>query len=107
MINNFVVPNIRGRFEERNNGRLGRAWWVQDGAPAHQATAMTARMNKLFGNQIVSLGQEHEWPPRSPGSYPIRFVLVEGYIKAQVYKTPTANIDELREQITNEFAALR
>ena len=26
--NNFVVPNIRGRFQERNNGRLGRGWCV-------------------------------------------------------------------------------
>jgi hypothetical protein len=38
MIDNFVVPNIRGRFEERNNGRLARGWWIQDGAPAHASS---------------------------------------------------------------------
>ncbi len=74
----FFVPNIRGRFEERNNGRLARGWWVQDGAPAHLARTVTARLNELLGKRIVSPGQEHEWPPRSP-----------------VYKTPPANVDEL------------
>ena len=28
-------------------------------------------------------------------------------IKGQVYETPPANVDELQERITNEFAALR
>ena len=75
MIDNFVVPNIRGRFEERNNGRLARGWWVQDGARAHRARAVTARLNELFGNRIVSLGQEHEWAPRSPDLTPLDFFL--------------------------------
>jgi hypothetical protein len=104
MIDNFVVPNIRDRFEERNNGRLARGWWVQDGAPAHRV--VTARLNELFGNRIVSLGQEHKWPPRSPDLTPLDFFLW-GYIKGQVYKTLPANVDELQEWITNEFAALR
>ena len=106
MIDNFVVPNIRGRFEERNNGCLARGWWVQDGAPAHRARAVTARLNELFGNRIVSLGREYEWPPRCTDLTPLDFFLW-GYIKGQVYKTPPANVDELRERITNEFAALR
>jgi hypothetical protein len=72
----------------------------------HRARAVTARLNELFGNRIVSLGQEHEWPPRSPDLTPLDFFLW-GYIKGQVYKTPPANVDELRERITNEFAALR
>ena len=86
MIDNFVVPNIRGRFKERNNGHLATGMWVQDGAPAHRARAVTARLNELFGNRIVSLGQEHEWPPRSPDLTPLDFFLW-GYIKGQVYKT--------------------
>ena len=106
MIDNFVVPNIRGRFEGRNNGRLGRGWWVQDGAPVHRARAVTAWLNELFGNRMVSLEQKHKWPPPFPDLTPLNFFLW-GYIKGDVFKTSPANIDELRERFANEFVAFR
>ena len=106
MIDNFVVSNIRGIFEGRSNGRLGGGWWVQDGAPAHQARAVTARLNELFGNRMVSLEQKHKWLPRFPDLTPLNFFLW-CYIKGHVFKTSPANNDELRERFANGFVAFR
>jgi len=39
------------------------------------ALYVTERLSELFGDQIVSLNQQVEWPPRSPDLTPCDFFL--------------------------------
>jgi len=64
------------------------------------------RLQELFGPQIVSLGQQQEWPPRSPDLTPCDFFLW-GYLKSKIFTTPPADIIELRRRIINEFQLLQ
>ena len=73
MINDFVVPNIRIRFDARFNERLARGWWIQDGAPGHRAPSVTERLQDLFGSDRS--GSDREWSPRSPYLSPLDFFL--------------------------------
>ena len=52
------------RFEEN-------IWWFQEGALCHQLRAVSNRLRELFGNQLISLNREIEWPPRSPEFNPV------------------------------------
>ena len=100
IIDNFVVPN--SRFEERDNGRLGRGWCVQDGPPAHRARAETSSAEPALWKSDSIARQEHKWPPRSPDLTPLDFLWGQG---PDFQNTP--NVDELRERIANEYVALR
>ena len=60
----------------------------------------------MFGNnRVIGLGQDVEWPPRSPDMTPRDFVLW-GYLKDKVFSTSTQNIDVLRQRIVDTFNAL-
>lgn len=106
MLDEFVVPNIRNQLGMGNNGRFTRGWWIQDAAPAHRAEEVVQRLRQLFGNRVIALGFEHEWPPRSCDLSPLDFFLW-GYLKNQVYKTVPTSLDDLRERIRHEFAVLK
>lgn len=81
-------------------------WWIQDGAPAHRARAVMQRLRQLFPRRLVCLGEPQEWPPRSPDLTPLDFFLW-GYLKAKVYTTVPANLQDLEARITREIVALR
>ena len=83
-----------------------RVWWAQDGAPCHCSRAVTERLTQLFSDRVVSLHRDVERPPRSPDLMPLDFFLW-GYLKAKVYTTPPANLDEIRRRITREMDDLR
>jgi len=108
MINNQVVPEMMERFQYNLFGEVlfEDQWWFQDGAGAHRARAVMDRLQELFGPQIVSLGQQQEWPPRSPDLTPCDFFLW-GYLKSKIFTTPPADIFELRRTIINEFQLLQ
>ena len=106
MLNNQVVPVIQQRYGMQRNGAIPRKWWFQDGAPAHRLRAVTTRLQELFPNRVISLGQPHEWPPRSPDLTPLDFFLW-GYVKDRVYRQPPRNLRTLQQSITREIDALR
>ena len=82
-------------------------WWAQDGAPAHRLIEVRVRLNKVFGNnQVIGLGHDVEWPPRSPDLTPCDFFLW-GYLNDKVFSTSPQNIDVLRQRIVDTFNALR
>ena len=57
------------------------------------------RLYQLFLDQIISLGRDHEWPPRSLDLTPLDF-FVWGYLKNK------ANLADLRQRITMEVAQI-
>ena len=109
MIDNQVVPFLdQGfpRFRRQANGQFRHLWWVQDGAPAHRRIIVRDRLRDLFGNRVIALNHVIEWPPRSPDLTPLDFFLW-GYLKARVYTTPPANLNDLQQKIIREVNILR
>ncbi|XP_041477271.1 uncharacterized protein LOC121425309 [Lytechinus variegatus] len=78
----------------------------EDGAPCHRSRDVTERLTQLFGDRVISLDQEVEWPPRSPDMTPLDFFLW-GWLKANVYTTPPDTLDDIKEKITHEIDVLR
>ena len=65
------------------------------------------RLREIFGNRVVGIHFDTEWPPRSPDTTPCDFFMW-GYLKSKVYGNhPPHNIDDLRQRIINEFNSLR
>ena len=107
MIDEEVVPALDGIVRyHRRNGRFQRLCWAQDGAPCHRTRAVTDRLTELFGGLVIALRQAVEWPPRSPDLTPLDFFLW-GHLKAKVYVTSPANLEDLRRRITVRMEELR
>ncbi len=75
MINNDVIPQLEHHFERQIQGTFRNLWWVQDGAPAHRLIAVWERLRELFGQRVIALHHNVEWPPRSPNLTPCDFFL--------------------------------
>ena len=73
MINTHVVPELHRIFGRMANGGIRRAWWFQDGAPAHRRIIVRDRLRHLFNNRVVGIGHAQEWPARSPDLTPMDF----------------------------------
>jgi len=86
MINDCVVPDMRITFQYDLFGDVAfpNNWWFQDGAGAHRLRAVTVRLRELFGDQVVSLYHDREWPARSPDLTPCDYFLW-GYVKSRVF----------------------
>lgn len=106
MINDFVVPEMDQIFPRQRRGAFRRVWWAQDGAPAHRLIAVRNRLAELFGNRVIALFHQVEWPARSPDLTPCDFFLW-GHLKGKVFTTPPANIQELRARLVDEVNHLR
>lgn len=96
MIDNMLRPALQNRAE---------MWFQQDGATAHTARATLNLLQQLFGDRIISKGSQFAWPPRSPDLSAPDFFLW-GYLKERVYRNKPRSIEELKENIRNEIAAL-
>lgn len=55
---------------------------------------------------MIGLDHDPEWPPRSPDLNPLDFFLW-GYLKARVYITPPASIQDLENRIRAEIQTLK
>jgi len=78
--------------------RLDEMYFQQDGAPAHRHGASLHFLRQHFGNNLISLNTNFEWPPRSPDLTPLDY-FVWGVVKYQVYQKPTRTLPELRQRI--------
>ena len=79
--------------------RYKRLTFQQDGAPAHYALDVRAWLDEKFPNRWIGRRGPTEWPPRSPDLTPCDFFLW-GYLKERVYRERPANIQDLRDRIT-------
>lgn len=107
VIDNQVVPDLIQHYGQQRNGAIRNVWFFQDGAPAHTARVIHARLQELFPNRVVGKGHPVPWPPRSPDLTPCDYFLW-GYIQGEVYAPgPPASLQELRQRITGAVTALR
>lgn len=73
-------------------------WLQHDGAPPHKARRVTEYLHNTFANRWIGINGPIEWAPKSPDLTPLDYFLW-GTLKNQVYKTPTRNLDHLKEKI--------
>ena len=57
--------------------------------------AVRVKINQLFGETVLSLHSNTEWPPRYPGLTPCDFFLW-GYLKDKVFRTPPRKSERQR-----------
>ena len=91
MLNDQIVRALAEHYVLQANGTFLRVWWAQDGTPAHRRIVVMERLQQLFLDRIISLGRDHEWPPKSPDLTPLEF-FVWGYLKSKVCLTQPANL---------------
>ena len=107
LLNGEVVPLMAVllgiQFHEHGFQRL---WWVQDGIPYYRLLAVRGRLNQLFGERVLSLHNNTEWPPGSTDLTPFNFFLI-CYLKDKVFGTPPESLSVLRRRIINECNVLR
>ena len=93
-------------FQRQAGGAFRNLSWLQDGAPAHRLFAARERLRELFGQHVIALYHNMEWPPRSPDLTPCDFFLW-GYLKSKVYISPPVDLTDLQNRISNKVDALR
>lgn len=97
MIQNFLVPQLQEEDQQ--------IWFQQDGATAHTARATMRLLREYFPDRIISKNGDLRWPPRSPDLTAPDFFLW-GYLKEKVYVNKPRTLQELKNNIRDEIAAI-
>lgn len=78
-------------------------YFQQDGASAHYSLQARRWLDSHLPGRWIGRRGPIEWPPRSPDLTPPDFFLW-GYVKSVVFQTPPANLDILKQRITECIA---
>ena len=97
MSQNFLRPKL-GELEED-------VWFQQDGATAHTSRRSLSVLREMFPGHLISLRGDIGWPARSPDLTPCDFFLW-GYLKVKVYARRPGTIEQLKEAVRQEVAAI-
>jgi hypothetical protein len=103
MLNESILPSLELAYT-RNQSR--QVWFQQDGAPAHRRNIVKDKLREVFGQRVLALGFDVEWPPRSPDLTPCDFFLW-GYVKSLVFETQPPTLEILRERVEDAFERLK
>lgn len=98
MLAHFVLPKMREKG-------LENFWFQQDGATCHTAHATMDYLRRKFPGRVVSKNGDIDWPPRSPDLTAPDFFLW-GFLKSKVYANKPKTIEELKDNIQAEMAAI-
>lgn len=96
MLEQFLYPQLE------QDGILNIAYFQQDGAPPHYSLIARNSLDNTLGDRWIGRGGPIEWAPYSP-DLTIPDFFIWGYIKDRCYSPSPANLNELRENITNVF----
>jgi len=97
---NFLKNELPLLFEDISLDQRLNMIWQHDGAPAHNTLAVRTFLNDIFGDKwIGTQGSTILWPPRSPDMTVLDFYFW-GYLKNEVYKEESNNINDLKSRIT-------
>ncbi|GBN40165.1 hypothetical protein AVEN_135522-1 [Araneus ventricosus] len=101
----YVMTLLRNQFIPalQQCGCVESTIFIQDGTPPHIAIPVKQLLNLHFGNdRTISRHFPTAWPPQSPDLNPYDSCLW-GYLKDIVYGSPTANLAELKNRITEHI----
>jgi hypothetical protein len=80
--------------------------FMQDGAPPHWSRAVRNWLSVTLPNRWMGRGSPNlPWPPYSPDLTPMDFFLW-GWVKHRVFRTPVADLVDLRGRIQQAFIEL-
>jgi hypothetical protein len=102
MLENFLRPKVDDLFEEHGAENV---WFEQDGATGHTSRRSLGILREMFPGHVVSLCGDIGWPPRSPDLTPCDSFIWD-YLKAQVYQHRPQILEDLKEVIIQEVAAI-
>ena len=98
MLNELIIPSLELAYP---GNQFQRFWFQQD-----RRIRVKDRLQEVFGQRILSIGNAVEWPPRSPDLTPCDFFLW-GYVKGRVFKTTPSSLIILRQRIEEVFQELK
>ena len=101
MLNANVFPQLQGNYNVMLQHNRNSLWWVQDGATSHRTNNVRNRLREVFGDRVIGMGHNIEWPARSPDLTPCDFFLW-GWLKQRVFVTPPQDLATLRQRIVAE-----
>ena len=99
LLDTFLRPRL-DELDDRNN-----VWFQQDGATAHTSRRSMRILREMFPGHLISLRGDIGWPARSPDLNPCDFFLW-GYLKSKVYTHRPRSIEQLKDAICQEIAAI-
>ena len=99
MIDNHVVPELKTRRAYRS------IIFQQDGATPQISNKTRDFLRRHFGERVISLRFETEWPSHSPDLNGCDFWLW-GYLKANVYHPQPRTLQELKERIRTAIRSI-
>ena len=102
LLNERIIPELH----QIHGNRMNRLWWIQDGAPCRRTIAVRHLLTDVFNKSIIALNHAIEWPLRSSDLTKCNFFLRED-LKSEVYFTPPANTENLKERISYEVYLLK
>ena len=94
MLQNFLFPFLRSKR------KMSSVIFQQDGAAPHTANDTKHLLSQSFGERVISKGFPFKWPPRSGDLNGCDYWLW-GYLKANAYMPPPANLVQLKEKISS------
>ena len=97
MLQNFLRPKLDELEED--------VWFQQVRAKAHTSSHSLLILREMFPGHLISLRGDIGWPAQSPDLTPCDFFLW-GYLKAKVYARRPGTIEQLKEAIRQEVAAI-
>ena len=99
MLENFLKPRLNEREDQH------QLWFQQDGATAHTSRNAIKTLKEMFPIHLISMRGDIGWPPRSPDLNPCDYFLW-GYLKSKVYTQRPRSVEELKDAIRHEIAAI-
>ena len=92
-----------GHFNNSRMGLFAECGICRMVPSAHRALPVRNRLQELFGNCVVGMGHQIDWPAKSPDLSPLDFYLW-GTVKQRVYRQgPPASLRQLWNRITDTF----
>lgn len=85
--------------------QVDRIVFMPDGHPAHYTRRNLFHLRNIFGDRVISLCSEVEWPPRLPDLNPLDFFFW-GHLKSQIYRNPLENIQQLHQRLRDALATV-
>lgn len=102
---NLLSDQIIPAIQQLVGNDFGQTWFQQDGAAPHYALIARNYLDEIFVGRWIGRRGAIEWPARSPDLTPLDYFLW-GHLKDRVYRTTPRNIDELKQRIKDEIAAI-
>lgn len=101
----LLQENLEDALDNLPLAEIRNHWFQQDGAPAHNARAVTEYLSTRFPRRLISTYSRTPWPARSPDCNPLDF-FIWGYIENYVYKHNFETEEELRRLVLEAFESI-